>query len=399
MDVNGWRTSMSRGKLWVSDTEAVLYITFVLIAIGTVNIFSASFVRAGSEFENPYYFLNRHLMCVGIGFVGMVLAMKVKYQRWRTLLPLLALLTLAALVLVAVIGVEVNGSRRWLNIGFQFQPSELAKLTSILLAAAYLGPYIDKKMRITLKNVPMALILAMGVLVYKQPDLGTAAIIVGLAFFLHILAGMRTEDSVVLLAGALLLAVALTFSASYRVERVWAWLDPWAFQSDQGYQTVQSIIAIGSGGLWGTGFGMGTSKFYYLPEAHTDFAFAVLCQETGFAGALIIFALLGLLAIYGGKIANRTQDGFGKMLVCGILMLVVGQGVANIAMVAGVLPVIGVPLPFISYGGTSLIINMCSVGILINVGRQAVLRAAPGPDGGERKPRQKELREKERISA
>lgn len=261
---------MSKAKLWVSDTEAVLYITFILIVVGTVNIFSASFVKAGSEFQNTYYFLNRHLMCVGIGFVGMVLAMKVKYQRWRALLPLLVFLTLGALVLVAFIGVEINGSRRWLNIGMQFQPSELAKLTSILLAAAYLGPYIDKRMRITLKNVPMLLVLAMGALVYRQPDLGTAAIIVGLAFFLHILAGMRTEDSVVLLAGALLLAVVLTFSASYRVERVWAWLDPWAFQSDQGYQTVQSIIAIGSGGLWGTGFGMGTSKFYYLPEAHTD---------------------------------------------------------------------------------------------------------------------------------
>ena len=375
---------MPKSRIWVSNTEAVLCIMFMLIIIGTVNIFSASFVKAGIEFNNTYYFLNRHLMCLAIGFVGMVFAIKLDYKKWRFINPFMLTITFIALILVAFIGVEINGSRRWLNIGMQFQPSELAKLTVLIMVATYLGPLIDKKVKVTLWNLPMAIILGISALVYKQPDLGTAAIIFGLAFFMHILAGMQKEDSIVLVVVALAFAILLTFSASYRIERVWAWLDPWAYQQNQGYQTVQSMIAIGSGGLFGAGLGMGTSKFFYLPEAHTDFAFAILCQEMGFMGALLVFILLGALAIYGGKIAYQVQDGFGKMLVVGITMLVVGQGVANIAMVSGLLPVIGVPLPFISYGGTSLIINMVAIGILVNVGRKSVPKPIADPNGGNR---------------
>lgn len=371
---------MPKGKIWVSNTEAVLCIIFMLIIMGTVNIFSASFVKAGTEFNNTYYFLNRHLMCLGIGFIGMLAAIKLNYRKWRTLVPVLLIVTVSTLLLVDFMGVEINGSRRWLNIGFQFQPSELAKLTTLIFIAGYLGPRIDKKIRINMWSVPMLVVLVMSILVYKQPDLGTAAIIFGLAFCLHILAGMQKEDCIIMISGAIILAGVLTYSAAYRMERVWAWLDPWAFQQNQGYQTVQSMIAIGSGGLWGEGLGMGTSKFYYLPEAHTDFAFAILCQESGFVGALIVFALLMALAVYGGKIANQAQDGFGKMLVVGITMLVIGQAIANIAMVSGILPVIGVPLPFISYGGTSLIINMISVGIMVNVGRQTKNLSCPDPE-------------------
>jgi cell division protein FtsW len=356
---------------------------FMLILIGTVNIFSASFVKAGTEYNNTYYFLNRHLMCLAIGFVCMILTIKFDYRRWRKLVPFILLATIAALIAVDIVGVEINGSRRWLNIGLQFQPSELAKLTTILFMAAYLGPRIDRQAKISMFTKQMGIIALMGFLVYRQPDLGTAAIIVGIAFFLHILAGMHKEEAILLSLAAITVAVALTFSASYRAERVWAWFDPWAYQGDKGYQTVQSIIAIGSGGFFGEGLGMGTSKFYYLPEAHTDFAFAILCQEMGFIGAMGVFFLIAALAFYSGKIARQAQDGFGKMLVIGITILVVGQGIANIAMVSGILPVIGVPLPFISYGGTSLIINMVAVGILVNVGRRAAKKPLPGPKGGE----------------
>lgn len=376
---------MPKSRIWVSNTEAILGIMFLLVIIGTVNVFSASFVKAGIEFNNTYYFLNRHLMWLVIGFVGMAAAMKLKYKYWRLLNPFMIMLTFVMLLLVAFMGIEINGSRRWINIGIQFQPSEFAKLSVLIMVAAYLGPFIDKKVKVTLWNLPMAIILGMSALVYKQPDLGTAAIIFGLAFFMHILAGMQKEDSLVLILGAVGLAVLLTFSASYRIERIWAWIDPWAYQQTQGYQTVQSMIAIGSGGIFGTGLGMGTSKFFYLPEAHTDFAFAIFCQETGFIGALLVFFLLAAFSIFSGKIARQVEDGFGKMLVIGVTMLVVGQGVANIAMVSGMLPVIGVPLPFISYGGTSLVVNMVAVGILVNVGRQAVGKKTAGPDGGLRR--------------
>lgn len=375
---------MPKSRLWVSHTEAVLCIMFMLILIGTVNIFSASFVKAGMEYHDTYYFLNRHLMSLTIGFTCMLVTIKFDYKRWRKMVPLILALTIAALVAVDLVGIEVNGSRRWLNIGMQFQPSELAKLATILFMAAYLGPKIDRQNNISMFTRQMGIITIMGFLVYKQPDLGTAAIIVGIAFFMHILAGMHKEEAILLSVLAVMVAVILTFSASYRAERVWAWFDPWAYQGDKGYQTVQSIIAIGSGGFLGEGLGMGTSKFYYLPEAHTDFAFAILCQEMGFIGALCVFFLLAAMACYSGKIARQAQDGFGKMLVIGITILVVGQGIANIAMVSGVLPVIGVPLPFISYGGTSLIINMTAMGIVVNVGRQAAKKQAPGPNGGEK---------------
>jgi cell division protein FtsW len=171
-----------------------------------------------------------------------------------------------------------------------------------------------------------------------------------------------------LLAGVSL--VYFTYAASYRADRIAAWLNPWAFQQGIGYQTVQSLLAIGSGGLTGTGLGMGASKFYYLPEAHTDFAFAVLCQEMGFIGAILVLILFGAFALYGGKIARQAADGFGKMLAIGLTLMIAGQGIIYIGMVTAVFPVIGVPLPFISFGGTSLIVNMAAVGLLISIGRR-----------------------------
>ena len=228
---------------------------------------------------------------------------------------------------------------------------------------------MDRHRQAHLSSFPIILALFMGLMIYKQPDLGTAAIVVGLAVILYLVAGLSKTDFLVLGSLSLIGVFYLTTAASYRAERIEAWFDPWMFKETSGYQTVQSLMAIGSGGFFGNGLGMGLSKFYYLPEAHTDFAFAVLCQEMGFVGAVAVILLLSGLAFYGGKIAAETNDGYGKILVMGIICLIVGQGIANIAMVSGLLPVIGVPLPFISYGGTSLIINMFSIGVLINIGR------------------------------
>jgi cell division protein FtsW len=218
--------------------------------------------------------------------------------------------------------------------------------------------------------MPIAITLIMGVLVLKQPDMGTAAVIVGLSLVLYILAGIPRSELYFLGMSVAAMVVYLVHAASYRAERIWAWLDPWAYQQTSGYQTVQSLLAIGSGGLFGSGLGMGSSKFNYLPEAHTDFAFAVLCQEMGFVGAFVVLMLLGAMAWYGIQIASRAADGYGFMLAAGITTLVVGQAIGNIAMVSGIIPVTGVPLPFISFGGTSLIVNCAAVGLLISVGRR-----------------------------
>lgn len=368
---------MLKSKLWVSSTEAVLTIMLLLFIIGTVNIFSASFVLAGQLLNDSYFFLKRHLISFAIGFIAMLIVIRIDYRKIKHLVLPLTILTIALLIAVKFIGVEANGARRWLNIGFQFQPSELAKLMALILAAAYLGPKIDRNRKVTLLSIPIWLIGLVGFLVLRQPDMGTASIIVGLGIILYIIAGLPRTQLYSLCGLSALGAIYLTYAAAYRAERISAWLNPWDFQDSTGYQTVQSLLAIGSGGFFGSGLGMGASKFYYLPEAHTDFAFAVLCQEMGFAGALVVLVLLGGLACYGGQIARQAPDGFGKILALGATILVAGQGLANIAMVSGMLPVIGVPLPFISFGGTSLIINMISIGLLINIGRKGAKGLPP----------------------
>ncbi|CQR73361.1 Lipid II flippase FtsW [Sporomusa ovata DSM 2662] len=358
-------------KLWVSPAEAVFFIAGILFLIGTVNIFSASFVLGGQLFKDGYFFITKHLISFTVGFFVMIVAAVVDYRKLKGGWLLLAIITTIGLLLaVHVAGQDANGARRWLSLaGFKFQPSEIAKLTVIMVTAAYLGARIDRGRRITLNSLPLGVTLIMGLLVLKQPDMGTAAVIVGLSLVLYVLAGIPKQERIYLGMTVAAMIVYLVLAASYRAERIWAWIDPWAYQQTSGYQTVQSLLAIGSGGLFGSGLGMGASKFNYLPEAHTDFAFAVLCQEMGFVGALLVLILFSAMAWYGIQIASRAADGYGFMLASGITALIVGQAVGNIAMVSGVIPVTGVPLPFISFGGTSLIVNCAAVGLLISVGR------------------------------
>lgn len=361
-------------RFWRGPAEAIIYTSLLLFLIGTVNIFSASFVEAAHSWNDSYFFLKRHLMSFGVGIVVMLLIMLPDYRKLNRLTILSILVTITMLVAVHFLGEKVNGARRWLNIGMQFQPSEVAKLTAILLSASYLGPRIDRGRRISLWSIPVILTAVMSGLIMKQPDMGTAVIVFGLCLILYLLAGLPKPQIYVLLGGAAAGAVYFTYAAAYRAERIAAWLDPWGHQQGIGYQSVQALLAIGSGGFTGTGFGMGASKFYYLPEAHTDFAFAVLSQEMGFIGALVVLILIAVFACYGGQIARRAPDGFGKMLASGATLLVAGQAVSNIAMVSGLLPVIGVPLPFVSYGGTSLISNMLAIGILVSISRQTAKR-------------------------
>lgn len=375
---------MSRlSQLWRSNGEAVVCISLLLFMIGTVNIFSASFVEAGQRMGDGYFYLKRHLFSFGIGMVVMLLVSKMDYHRFGRLLSPLMWATVGLLIAVHFVGIEVNGARRWLNIGFQFQPSELAKLTAIMITAGFLGPRMDRRRKITLLSAPFYSAAVLGAIVLKQPDMGTAVIIVGISLILYIIAGVPRQQLLVLGGGGIALFIYATFAAAYRAERIAAWMNPWDYQLGIGYQTVQGLLAIGSGGFMGTGFGMGSSKFNYLPEAHTDFAFAVLCQEMGFVGALSVLCLMGLLAYYGIRIALKAPDGLGKLLTVGSIVLIVGQGIINIAMVSGIFPVVGVPLPFISFGGTSLIINLIAIGLVVNVGRQADQAALQEPEPPE----------------
>ncbi|MBR3457978.1 MAG: cell division protein FtsW [Selenomonadaceae bacterium] len=351
--------------------EALLAIMVVLVILGTINVFSSSFILSEADYNTPYFFLRKQLVNVGVGLLAFFLCWRVDYHRWRDWMPIVLALTMLSLVLVLVIGPSVNGARRWLPLPFfQIQPAEIAKLVSIMMAAAYLSSRVQKGKEVMLINAQAALIGIMFILTEKEPDMGTACIILGVPLLMTALSGLRMSKLIRLVAAALAGVVVMCMMQPYRMERIKVTWDPWSDAQNVGYQTVQSLSAIGSGEFWGMGLGVGVSKYDYLPEAHTDFAFAIFCQENGFVGAIFVFLLFAALTVYAARVANKAVDAYGQILAMGILLLIVGQAVANLLMVGGAFPVVGVPLPFISYGGTSLIVTMASMGILINIGRQ-----------------------------
>ncbi|MBE8953547.1 MAG: FtsW/RodA/SpoVE family cell cycle protein, partial [Quinella sp. 1Q7] len=251
-----------------------------------------------------------------------------------------------------------------------FQPAEMAKLVSIMIAASYIALQVKRARELDLFTVQMGIIAAIAGLTELEPDLGTATIIFGIPLAMLIVAGLRRERVLQLLLMGVVGAAVMIFREPYRLERLKITYDPWSDAQNYGYQTVQSLSAIGSGELTGMGLGVGVSKYDYLPEAHTDFAFAIFCQENGFLGAIFVFLLFAAFAVYAARIANKARDEYGQVLAMGIMLLIVGQAIANLLMVGGMTPVVGIPLPFISYGGTSLIITMAAIGILVNVGKQ-----------------------------
>lgn len=357
-------------KFWNNDMEALIGIMVVLLILGTINVFSSSFILAEAEFDTPYFFLKRHIINIVIGFVGFMICFRIDYHKWRKFIPMILILTIIALILVLVIGPQVNGAKRWLPLGFtQFQPAELAKLIAIMIIAAELSLRVKLNQEINIFTPPMGFVALMAFLTEQEPDMGTASIILGIPLVMLVVAGLDKEKIYRLAGVAFAGVVLLIFRQPYRLERLKVTYDPWSDAQNYGYQTVQSLSAIGSGELTGMGLGVGVSKYDYLPEAHTDFAFAIFCQENGFLGAIFVFLLFAAFAVYAARVAAKAKDEYGQILAMGIMILVVGQAIANLLMVGGMFPVVGIPLPFISYGGTALIITMSAIGILVNIGR------------------------------
>lgn len=362
-------------SFWIfrNPKQAIFFIMALLMVIGGINVFSASYVMAKDAYANSYHFLIRYVIfgCAGLGAIGVV--RKIGYKRLLKPDMLFWIYFGVALLLMAVfLFASVNGAHRWIRLGgLSVQPSEAAKLAVIMVCSSSLGTMMRKGERVSLWSGRSAKLVAMTlayfVMIYVEPDLGTGAIVVGLMLGLFIIAGLSQREivvmSIVLAAGA----AVLTVGTAYRWERMKVFLDPWIDPLDKGYQMVQAQMAIGSGGLVGTNWGHGLSKFFYLPEAHTDFAFAIFAQENGFFGVaaiLVLFILLGYVFTY---ITMRARDQEGFLLCAGVTFLIVGQSVANIAMVGGLLPVIGVPLVFISYGGSSMVVSMAAIGLLLSV--------------------------------
>lgn len=353
-------------NLFHDNGQGVFLSVLALIIFGTINIYSASYVASGSGM------FIRQVMWAVIGFGAMYFFSKVNYWRTENWGMALTVLSVILCVLVRLTGEEINGARRWLDLGIiQFQPSEIAKLASAWLAASYIGQTLRRGEALTLINKATAGIIAMGGFILLQPDMGTAAIVVCIGLGLFVVAGLNVKQIRLLIGAAMASVVVFVMMAPYRFVRVLSWLGIVEDAQGTDYQANQAKMVIGSGGFGGAGWGGGLSKYSYLPESHTDFAFAVFCEEWGFIGTLLCVILPFILfSHHGFRIAKQTEDYYGKMLAFGMTLLVSGQALSNMLMVMGSLPVIGVPLPFISYGGTSLVINMVCVGILLSIHRK-----------------------------
>ena len=369
---------------------AMVILVMALMIAGALNVYSASFAMMG--YGKGYFsgYIARYLLFGVIGLILMGwLGWKMDYHQLLgrraemaiafiniVFLYPISLVLLAFVTLMGIItGDRVNGAARWMTfMGLQFQPSELAKLAIILLGAAYLGKVMEQGKKPSLVNHFSFAVVIIGLLVFKQPDMGTSAILIAIAFFLYILAGLPTLMVIgTILIGAVGAVVGVVI-APYRLNRIYVWLDPFRDPQGLGYQMVQSKVAIGSGGFGGLGPGQGLGKYFYLPEAHTDFAFSVFCQEHGFLGAFVLIVLFLMLGYVIYTVARRTRDHQGFLLVMGANFLIVGQAFANMAMVCGILPVIGVPLSFISYGGTSLVTTLLAMGLVFSVYHDEVRR-------------------------
>jgi cell division protein FtsW len=346
-----------------------------LIAIGLVMVFSASSATAYATYHDTAYFLKRQLIWLGIGGGLAYAAYRIDYTKLKRVTPALVGITVLLLVLTLIphVGLQTGGARRWLGASFlSFQPSELAKLTLVLFLAAKLstlGPTIRSLVRGVVPALLVAALLAVPILL--EPDMGTASLLMFTAFGMLFCAGARIEH-LALAVLALLPPVALAVGASaYKRARILAFMDPWKDAQNTGFHIVQSLLALGSGGILGLGLGASRQKFFYLPEAHTDFIFAVLGEELGLLGTLIVLALFATFAVRAFLLAQRTTDRFGFFLIAGCALLVVIQAFINIGVVTSSWPVTGVPLPFISFGGTSLIVSLIAVALIMNVARRA----------------------------
>ena len=344
----------------------------LMVLLGIVMVLSAASVQDLRLHGNAWYHQRRQLLWVVIGLAGLVATSRLDYRRLRPLA--VWILGVAVVLLVAVfipgIGIQANGSSRWIGVGAAtFQPSELAKLAVILYGSVLLSSRPVDDLRLTV--LPLAVVLGgVGALVYAEPDLGTTVILVAIASSLLFFAGLRL--AIVGATAALGVGVlgALTMTAGYRRDRLMSMFDPWSDPLNTGWQAIQAGVAISNGGLWGLGLGASRAKWGFLPFAQTDFIFAIVAEEIGFVAAMGVILVYLVIGVCGLTTALRAPDRFGQLLAAGITTWIMIQAYVNIGAVIGVLPITGVPLPFVSYGGSSMVLTLCAYGVLLNVARQ-----------------------------
>jgi cell division protein FtsW len=349
-------------------------VTMLLVFVGLVMVFSASAVMARERFGSPYAFLLKQLIWASAGLLAMVVAMRVDYRRYKHPALVFSLLGLTTLLLISVFFLDrSHNTHRWFRVGaFSFQPSELAKPVLILFLAYFLEAR-TKTMddwRNTLAPAAAPVVVLLGLIVL-QPDLGTAIACAGIAACILYVAGMRLRYFAYAFGASLVPLYFLIFHVNFRRDRILAFMNPYAERQKAGFHLIQSLIAVATGGITGTGLMEGKQKLFYLPEPHTDFIFAVTAEELGLVGALFVVTLFAIFLWRGMRASWRTGDIFGRYLAAGITSMVVLQAFINISVVLGMMPTKGIPLPLVSYGGSSLFVTLACVGVLLNITKQA----------------------------
>ncbi len=370
------RTGRTRSPRAVPPQRYYLLVANIgaLVIVGVVMVLSASSVLSLTNYGSAWYFFQRQLMWTGVAIIAFLVVMRVDYHHWTRLVrPMLAAtIVLLVAVLVPGIGIYVGGSRRWIGAGpLTFQPSELAKLALLVFTADLLARRSAELHDTKRVLRPLLLVLAaVGALVCLEPDLDSTVLIAVIMGSVMVAGGIRSLHLALLAGSGVALSALLAVAAPYRRARVFTFLNPTADASNAGYQIVQSLIALGSGGPFGVGLGASRAKWLFLPNAHTDFIFAVIGEELGLLGTLTVLGLFCAFAVLGIRVALHAPDRFGMLLATGVTVWVVVQAAVNIGAVIGLLPVSGIPLPFVSFGGSSLVLTMIAVGILTNVARQ-----------------------------
>lgn len=356
----------------------LLFLIISMVLLGLFTIFSASAYVSEIIYKKSTYYFQKQLIFAILGFIALYIGMRIDFYHIRRMLkPAMLFVTvmLIATYIPALGGTVVNGASGWIRIpviNFGFQPSELAKILLVVFAANILSNPEYKKLKFSDRMITLLPILCMTGIVVFQPDIGNTSIISLSVFSVYFAAGLNMmRIALAGLTGSLALAL-LVLSNPYQMARITGFMDPWQDPQGKGFQLIQSLMAIGSGGVGGKGLGQSVQKLFYLPESHTDFIFSVFCEESGLVGSILFLCLLFFISQRGFSIALRSKDTFIKLTATGITTMICGQAAMNIGVATGVLPTTGITLPFISYGGTSLIVTLFCMGLLLNASKYSV---------------------------
>lgn len=371
MPKEGLKKQIKRGMKTEFDS-VVFYTTMTLVFIGIIMVFSASYIQAAFKHHDAFYFLKRNVVYAVLGFIGMMIMSRVEYTFWKKNATKIGIIAVVLLVLVLTpLGKEANGARRWLGVGgATIQPAEIAKFACILITAKLIEKRYDNIKSLTKGVLPLLIVPGtFFILIMGQPNMSTAGTIILVVFVMLFVAGMNMKFVYTMIALGIAAFAGLVISAPYRLDRVTSFLDPFKDPLGSGYQVIQSLYAIGSGGLFGLGLGKSKQKYFYIPEPQNDFIFAIIGEELGLIGCIVVMMLFLILVYRCIRIALKCSDIFSCMVVIGIGAQIGIQAALNIAVATSSMPATGVALPFISMGGTSLTILMGAVGIVLNISK------------------------------